>query len=167
MVSSTILALALFPALVAATNFKECRSYWNTKVGTSPLNITLDGCDRYPCDFARGTNITGGMDFMYDKELSYLKPEVTIYWLGLPISWPMNQEDGCSTLTLNKCPVKANTRARYQYSLYLGPNTPLVSPTMRFEFRDRWGQTSICCELPIRIVANENEVRAENNNLLK
>ncbi|XP_059483642.1 NPC intracellular cholesterol transporter 2-like [Neocloeon triangulifer] len=134
------------------------------EVGIPPLNITLHGCDKYPCSFARGSNISGGMDFMYniifklqDKELSRLTPDVTVYWLGLPIGWPIHQDDGCQSLSMNSCPIKPNTRARYEYSLYLDRWVPLVSPYVWFKFRDAKGDIAICCEVPIKVVDNEIE----------
>jgi hypothetical protein len=66
--------------------------------------------------------------------LSILKPVVTVYWLGLPINWPIYQDDGCTSLTLNKCPIKANTRARYEYFLQLKDSTPLVTFKIAFLF---------------------------------
>ncbi|XP_065353579.1 NPC intracellular cholesterol transporter 2-like [Cloeon dipterum] len=154
--AATILLLAL-SSIASATNFKECRSFFNYKVGTPPLNVTLGNCEKYPCDLVRGMNVSGGMDFVYGKELSVLRPVITVYVAGLPINWPMNQEDGCTSLSHNKCPVKAGTRARYEYSLYLGPRTPLVQPLMRFEFRNARGDTTICAEMPIRILPNPDE----------
>ncbi|CAB3361128.1 Hypothetical predicted protein [Cloeon dipterum] len=130
MVTYGIAAAVWFLSLVgdaSATNFKECRSFFNKKVGSLPLNVTLSNCDKYPCDLARGSEIYGGMDFIYDKDLSVLIPKITVYLVGFPLSWPINQKDGCTSLTLNKCPIKAGTTARYEYSLFLGPLIPLVS----------------------------------------
>ncbi|CAB3361132.1 Hypothetical predicted protein [Cloeon dipterum] len=139
----------------AATSVKDCRtSIWNSKVGVPPLNITLNGCDKYPCVFRRNSNITGEMDFMYDKDLRVLIPEVTANLLVLSFDLDINQDDGCDTLSMNRCPIKANTRARYQFSMYVKSWIPLVSANIWFKFKDEKGNITICVEVPVEIVDN-------------
>jgi hypothetical protein len=36
-------------------------------LGETPLNISIEGCDKLPCNMVRGTKVVGGMDFKYGK----------------------------------------------------------------------------------------------------
>ncbi|CAB3361126.1 Hypothetical predicted protein [Cloeon dipterum] len=144
--SAAVVWLLALVSIASATDFQKC------KIGTPPLNTTLGNCDKYPCNLVRGTNISGGVDFVYAKDLTVLKPELTVFVSGLPLKWPINQKDGCASLTLNKCPIKAGTRARFEYSLFLGPRTPLVQPLIRFELKNARGETIICSEIPAKII---------------
>jgi hypothetical protein len=49
-------------------------------LGETPLNISIEGCDKLPCNMVRGTKVVGGMDFKYGEPIYNATPKQQNHW---------------------------------------------------------------------------------------
>ncbi|XP_058808491.1 NPC intracellular cholesterol transporter 2 homolog a-like isoform X2 [Phymastichus coffea] len=144
--SGFILAAMLVASPSQATPVKSCDR------GAPPKEVRIDGCDKLPCQFVRGKNITAEWDFVVEKDTKILTPDVHATVFGNTVKYPFYQNNACDTLKDAKCPLDAGEEVTYQLNMFVETTFPKVPLDIEFAFLDDHSETVVCFQLSAEIV---------------
>ncbi|KYB27613.1 NPC intracellular cholesterol transporter 2 homolog a [Tribolium castaneum] len=136
MTASSVLvlySLVVFIFTADATLVSKC------KFGTdhSPELVEIPGCDSEPCAFYLNEHNAMTMKFRSPRYLENFRPMALAIALGVNVTYPLGQDDGCVGVTNTPCPLAENEYIEYTYSMYILPIFPKISFTIEFSLIDK------------------------------
>ena len=151
-----IVLLALVPAILARTPFRECAGL------PSPDAVFFSSIDEpclaEPCNVvrSRGYAVTY-VDFTTRLATNLIRPRVRATVFGtITITQELPdhiQRDPCGILTKGSCPLEAAQQASYRLELPVDPTTPTISTETEITLFGDNDEVIFCYRLQSRVVA--------------
>ncbi|CAL4075058.1 unnamed protein product, partial [Meganyctiphanes norvegica] len=127
----------------------------SAQIDLTAINITGCGPPDRPqrnCLFQKGTNAQMTLPFIPAGPSSVVRTKVHGILAGIPIPFPLPNEDGCSPagggLT---CPLTPNQLVTYQTQLPVSKNYPSLSLKVRWQLEDENKRDIVCIEFPVQL----------------
>lgn len=81
----------------------------------APKSVSIKGCDKVPCKFHKGSDLSAEIRFTTNEATKTLTPQLSakVWTLKVPINLPAEHQNGCAHLKEGQCPLKANDEAVY------------------------------------------------------
>jgi Niemann-Pick C2 protein len=114
--------------------------------------VTVDPCDRQPCELKKGTNVTFQVSFTAGQPTSKLTAEVYGIINKIPIKFPLPNPDGCVGSGI-KCPLVAGQTYLYQDNLFIQNIYPSISVVVQWSLKDDNNNPVFCVVVPAKIVS--------------
>lgn len=145
-----------FAAVSARVRITQCRSGGGSaQYDLAAINITGCGPPNRPqrtCFFLKGTNAQMTIPFTPTGDASKVRTRVHGILAGIPIPFPLPNEDGCSAagggLT---CPLTPGQAVTYQTELPVSKNYPSLSLKVRWQLIDQNNKDLLCIEFPVQL----------------
>ncbi|XP_044266259.1 uncharacterized protein LOC123012423 [Tribolium madens] len=127
-----ILIVALSCGFVICTNVLPC-----TNVDAPVPEVQVQNCDDMPCVFYINSKTSMTMKFRAPRYLEHFAPNALASVMGVNVTYPLGQDDGCVGVTNTPCPLAENEYIEYTYGMLILPIFPEVSLTMEFSLIDK------------------------------
>jgi len=140
----------------ARVRISPCRSgIGSAQVDLSAIDITGCGPPNKPqrnCLFKKGTSAQISLPFTTGAPASVVNTRVHGILAGIPIPFPLPNEDGCSQAGGNlPCPLTIGQAVNYQTSLPVSRVYPSLSLKVRWQLVDQNKRDIICIEFPVQL----------------
>ncbi|EFA04656.1 hypothetical protein TcasGA2_TC014068 [Tribolium castaneum] len=141
------LIIAVSCGSVICTNVLPC-----TSVDIPPPVVEIQNCEDMPCVFYLNTRTSMTMKFRAPRYLEHFAPQALAMVMGLNVTYPLGQDDGCDGVTNTPCPLAENEYVEYTYGMYLLPFFPEVTLSMEFSLFDKdLNSTFECFKIDVQI----------------
>ena len=94
-----------------------------------PKSVTVDGCDKLPCDIRNATDFSFDMVFDSGVTSNTLEAFVIARLIGINVGYELPEEskNGCQFITNGKCPVTKGQEIKYSMGVPVeAPKTGVV-----------------------------------------
>ncbi|XP_069689076.1 NPC intracellular cholesterol transporter 2-like [Periplaneta americana] len=135
-----LLVLTVLAAAALATDFDQCDSG-----APVPVALRVVNCEKQPCDFPRGEDISAQADFLADHNVANMKAQSIVEILGGVVEYPLPQPDGCQSLVNSACPLEEGDGATYQLTLPVLSEYPKVPLTTEISLIDTDSGSVVMC----------------------
>jgi ML domain len=125
------------------------------KKGKLPIGVRVEGCDKLPCKFHAGHNVTLEVDFALDKTTQLAHPEVHVEVFGIStkVEIPEEYQNACKNLIAGSCPIQAGSFNTYKLSLPVEHEWVVpFSTTLRLGLLDDSHDTVLCFRAEVKVV---------------
>lgn len=86
------------------------------------------------------------------RYLEHFAPNALAFVMGLNVTYPLGQDDGCVGVTNTPCPLAEGEYVEYTYGMFIFPIFPEVSLTMEFSLIDKdLNSTFECFKMDVQI----------------
>lgn len=138
-------------SLVALTcaepvKFLDCGS----EVGKVAI-VDIQPCPVQPCQLRKGQSYAVNVTFNSDVISKTSKAVVHGVIAGVPIPFPIPNEDGCESGI--KCPIQNQTRYNYVNQLPVKTEYPSLKLVVEWELKDDNSKDLFCIKFPVHIVS--------------
>ncbi|CAC5363908.1 NPC2 [Mytilus coruscus] len=146
--STTSLILLVLAGLTVAIDiqFKYCKD--------GPQNVkkvNINPCDKLPCVFHHGINVTVQVDFVSPASSATLEAEIFGILAGIPIKFNMPNPNGCNDCGIT-CPIKQNMEYVYSSEFFVMKSYPNIQLAVQWDLRAANEDFLFCFEFPMTIV---------------
>ncbi|VDI08243.1 Niemann-Pick C2 protein [Mytilus galloprovincialis] len=148
METSTSLVLLMLAGLTVAIDiqFKYCKN------GPQNLKrVNISPCDKLPCVFHHGVNVTVKVDFVSPTSSATLDAEIFGILAGIPIKFNMPNPNGCNDCGIT-CPIKQNMEYVYSSEFFVMKSYPNIQLVVQWDLRGANKDFLFCFEFPMTIV---------------
>ncbi|KAI4471646.1 niemann pick type c2 protein npc2-related [Holotrichia oblita] len=117
-----------------------------------PLQIQINDCVESPCELERGSTVVMNVTFRAPHYVEGLTPEVIATALGVNVTYPLSETNGCNSLLNIRCPIDAEEIIRYQLQMPILAFYPTISLQIKFTIYDENSNGLMCFVVAARVV---------------
>ncbi|KAK0182848.1 hypothetical protein PV327_000940 [Microctonus hyperodae] len=127
------------------TPFTACKS------GSTPFELRLEGCTESPCILFSGKDVEAECDFAVVADTKDLKPVVLIRLFDESINYPLPEQDACTSLINNNCPLDEGESVTYALKMPIPDLSMQLDLRFQFSLVDSKNNTHVCFEFDAKI----------------
>ncbi|XP_046828899.1 NPC intracellular cholesterol transporter 2 homolog a-like [Vespa crabro] len=131
--------LAFYIGSSVQTEFYKCEGGL-----PEPNELKIEGCDKLPCSFIKGTDIKAQWDFTVTNDTATLKPKVIVTILGISTEYEYPRPEGCKDLINGECPLEKGELVTYTISMPILESYPNIRLSIEFSLLDENKNTQVC-----------------------
>lgn len=120
-----------------------------------PISIDIDNCNDEHCSVKRNEVSKMVITFKTDSEATDLRAKVRAQVAGMWLPWPLGKlSKVCEHLTNVKCPLPANTEAKYTFAVTIPSIAPVgTKVVVEYKILDQKKNNVACTRIPVYIAA--------------
>ncbi|CAJ1073613.1 NPC intracellular cholesterol transporter 2-like [Xyrichtys novacula] len=126
--------------------FKDCGSE-SAKVAM----VDINPCPVQPCQLKKGQSYSVNVTFTSDVQSQTSTAQVHGVIAGVPIPFPIPNEDGCKSGI--QCPIQPKLTYHYVNGLPVKTEYPAIKLVVKWELRDDNKKDLFCILFPVQIVS--------------
>ncbi|XP_046402460.1 NPC intracellular cholesterol transporter 2-like [Ischnura elegans] len=112
--------------------------------GRLPTEVHIKGCDRLPCIFPRGSNISAEVVFKAPFAATHLIPILNVQLAQVWMTFDAGETNGCESLVGPQCPLEEGVTYTYVRHIPIQDRYPKIRIKIEHELVD-WMRRSVFC----------------------
>ncbi|CAG5122465.1 unnamed protein product [Candidula unifasciata] len=139
---SAVIYCAIATCFAQKVEFHDCGSQLST------INeVDVNPCPSLPCIFKTNSNVTLTITLTPNAAVSDAKSVVTGIIEGIPVPFPLPDENACNFMT---CPLAPGTAVTYKTAIFVRPEYPSTNLIVQWEVTSSSGEV-FCFLVPATI----------------
>ncbi|XP_035736657.1 NPC intracellular cholesterol transporter 2 homolog a-like [Vespa mandarinia] len=143
--------LAFYIGSSVQTEYRKCEGGL-----PEPSNLKIEGCDKLPCLFVKGTDLKAQWDFVVTADTATLKPQVKLTVLGITTDFEYPHPDACEDLINSECPLEKGELVTYALTMSILKSYPNIRLEVEFSLLDENKNAQVCFIIEGKIKPNQN-----------
>merc|ERR1712002_376303 len=141
-----IALVLLLVTAVTATPFKDCGGR------ATDVLVDFNGCTEEPCQLVRGGTLSTHIEFTETETADSYHHKIYVIVAGIPIPFPVDNEDGCVNLETGDCPGEPGEKFSLTNESVMDNETPKVHLTFQWHILDNNDKDAVCIAIEADVV---------------
>jgi Niemann-Pick C2 protein len=154
MYAVVLVMISLMVSSAESTAYKDCPSTEGA-IGHA-TSFELSPCTSEPCNFKHGETVNVKITFTAGNDSNTLKSTVYGYVVGIPVSFPLPNSNGCSNSGIT-CPIKKGQTYTYNSSFQVLNTYPQITLVVMWKL-DGATSNEVCFTFPMSINDNPAQI---------